>query len=279
MAKNFRTQVSGAVGLAAAVQKRIGVRLSDVQYVAPADLHINTLNTALFSDETEEYFQKLTSDVKERGILVPLIAKHDGTLLAGHNRLRVAQSIGLNVVPVQYVQDELTEAQEQKFVVNDNLLRRHLSDEKRFALYRQLFPNFDERLASKGRPSKKTIGEEISEKRYDVPFLAEGKNAVRNGVKNVKKEKGYDVPFSDTSLLTARQIAEETGQTEGAVKQQFKRMRAKEQKKSNPMATEESIDTTVLKKVDKVLQSVGETNDATRKEVIKKLKIFLKETK
>jgi hypothetical protein len=276
MAKNFRTQVSGAVGLAAAVQKRIGVRLSDVQYVAPSGLQINTLNTALFSDETEEYFQKLTSDVKERGILVPLIAKHDGTLLAGHNRLRVAQSIGLDVVPVQYVQDELTEAQEQKFVVNDNLLRRHLSDEKRFALYRQLFPNFDERLASKGRPSKKTIGEEVSEKRYDVPFLTEEKNSISNGVKNTKKKKGYDVPFSDSSPLTARKIAEETGQTEGAVKQQFKRMRAKEQKKSSSVSTKETIDTTVLKKVERVLESVGETNDATRKEVVKKLKAFLK---
>jgi tRNA C32,U32 (ribose-2'-O)-methylase TrmJ len=53
-------------------------------------------------------------------------------------------------------------------------------------------------------------------------------------------------------------------------------MRVKEQKKSSSVSTKETIDTTVLKKVERVLESVGETNDATRKEVVKKLKAFLK---
>jgi ParB-like chromosome segregation protein Spo0J len=251
MAKNFRTQVSGAVGLAAAVQQRTGVRLSDVQYVQASALSINPLNATLFSDETEEYFQKLTSDVKERGILVPLVAKRNGTLLAGHNRLRVARNIGLEVVPVQYVQEELTEAQEKIFVVNDNVLRRHLSDEQRLALYRQLFPNFDERLAGKGRPSRRTTVEELSDKRYDVPF-------------------------SNNSPLTARHIAQETGQTEGAVKQQFKRMRAKEQQESSASAANEEINSIVLKKLEKALQLVEGTNEVTRKEVLKKLRTFIK---
>jgi hypothetical protein len=272
MAKNFRTQVGGAVGLAAAVQKRTGVRLSDVQYIHPSELHINSLNAVLFSEETEEYFQKLIADVKERGILVPLIAKRNGTLLAGHNRLRVAQTLGLEAIPVQYVHDDLSDAQERIFVVNDNILRRHLSDEQRFSLYRNLYPNFDERLATKGRPSKKTTTEEISQKGYDVPFSENEKN-VRG--KSTKKGKGYDVPFS-SAPLTARQIAEDTGQTEGAVKQQFKRMKAKELKNAEEQTTDGGIDTTALKKVEKVLQSLEGTNEETRKAVVKTLKAFLK---
>jgi hypothetical protein len=272
MAKNFRTQVGGAVGLAAAVQKRTGVRLSDVQYIHPSELHINSLNAVLFSEETEEYFQKLIADVKERGILVPLIAKRNGTLLAGHNRLRVAQTLGLEAIPVQYVHDDLSDAQERIFVVNDNILRRHLSDEQRFSLYRNLYPNFDERLATKGRPSKKTTTEEISQKGYDVPFSENEKN-VRG--KSTKKGKGYDVPFS-SAPLTARQIAEDTGQTEGAVKQQFKRMKAKELKNAEEQTADGGIDTSALKKVEKVLQSLEGTNEETRKAVVKTLKAFLK---
>lgn len=275
MAKNFRTQVSGAVGLAASIQKRTGIRLSDVQYIKPMELRTNTLNTKFFSDESEDYFQKLTNDVKERGILVPLIAKRNGTLLAGHNRLRVAQDIGLEVVPVQYVQDELTEAQEQAFVINDNLLRRHLSDERRFALYRQLYPNFDDRLATKGRPSKKQPIALSTEKRYDVPFSENTQNKKSSNNETMKRQKGYDVPFSEMSVLTARKIAEDTGQTEAAVKQQIKRMRAKELNQAQDISSDE-IDTVMLKKVEKALKPLEDVNDATRREVIKKLKTLVK---
>ncbi|MBL7990625.1 MAG: ParB N-terminal domain-containing protein [Candidatus Kapabacteria bacterium] len=275
MAKNFRTQVSGAVGLAASIQKRTGIRLSDVQYIKPMELRTNTLNTKFFSDESEDYFQKLTNDVKERGILVPLIAKRNGTLLAGHNRLRVAQDIGLEVVPVQYVQDELTEAQEQAFVINDNLLRRHLSDERRFALYRQLYPNFDDRLATKGRPSKKQPIALSTEKRYDVPFSENTQNKKSSNNETMKRQKGYDVPFSEMSVLTARKIAEDTGQTEAAVKQQIKRMRAKELNQAQDISSDE-IDTAMLKKVEKALKPLEDVNDATRREVIKKLKALVK---
>ena len=298
MAKNFRTQVSGAVGLAASIQQRKGIRLSDVQYIKPTELRSNPFNTKFFTDETEEYFQKLTTDVKERGILVPLIAKRNGTLLAGHNRLLVAQRIGLEVLPVQYVHDELTEAQEQTFVINDNLLRRHLSDERRFALYRQLYPNFDERLATRGRPTKKQVDKISSEKRYAVPFsenTQKGNNddaqTAKKGkryavpfsenihnnddTQTAKKGKRYAVPFSEMPALTARKIAQDTGQTEAAVKQQIKRMKAKEVKQEQDILPEH-VDILVIKKVEKVLQSVEGTNDATRKEIIKTLRAFVK---
>lgn len=280
MAKNFRTQLGGAVGLAASIQQRSGIRLSDVQFVRPSELFPNPLNQTYFADESEEYFEKLRSDVKERGILVPLIAKRNGMLLAGHNRLRIAQETGTSIVPVQFVQDELTEEQETVFVINDNLLRRQLSDEQRFALYRRRYPNFDERLAQRGRPAKISTESESEEKRYDVPFS-------KIDTQNENNEKRYDVPFpeNETNIvkkellapLTAKQIAEDTGQTEGAVKQQIKRMRAKElQSAATNIRTADDVDKAVLKKLNTLLQGLETTNEATHKEVVKSLKAFLK---
>ncbi|MBD1208508.1 MAG: ParB N-terminal domain-containing protein [Ignavibacteria bacterium] len=123
-----------------------GLKLSEVKEVTLAMLRVNPLNSTLFQEESSQYFDTLTSDIRERGILVPIIAKEDGTLLAGHNRLRVAQILGLRSVPVQYVEDDLSSEQEQHFVIKDNLLRRHLKPEQRIELYKRLYPNFDDRV-------------------------------------------------------------------------------------------------------------------------------------
>ncbi|MFY7998229.1 MAG: ParB N-terminal domain-containing protein [Candidatus Kapaibacteriota bacterium] len=123
-----------------------GLKLSEVKEVTLAMLRANPLNSTLFQEETSQYFDALSGDIRERGILVPLLAKEDGTLLAGHNRLRVAQMLGLKSVPVQYVEDDLSSEQEQHFVIKDNLLRRHLKPEQRIDLYKRLYPNFDERV-------------------------------------------------------------------------------------------------------------------------------------
>lgn len=122
-----------------------GLELSEIRYVAPSELSSNSLNS-MFPAEKERYFEELAEDVQQRGILVPLIAKRDGTLLAGHNRLQVALKLDLARIPVQYVETVLTRQEEVRFVIADNLFRRHLSNEDKIRLYKHLYENFEERL-------------------------------------------------------------------------------------------------------------------------------------
>jgi ParB-like chromosome segregation protein Spo0J len=160
------------------------VKLSDkISYVNPKELKPNPLNATFFQSNNAD-MEKLKADIQARGVLVPLVVKKDGTVLAGHTRLALAKELGLQSVPVQYSEKELSNEEERKFIVNDNLLRRQLSGEERMNLYRVLYPGVDSLLSeekSNGRPKK---GE-----------------------------------------LTLKQIAEETGQKENTVKQQFKRAR------------------------------------------------------
>lgn len=132
------------------------VKLTDVYQVDPAALKDNDLNPELFKEETPEYFQTLEADIKERGVLVPLIAKKNGVLLAGHNRLVIARRLGLARVPVQYLESELTPEQERALVIKDNLFRRQLTQDDRINLYRALIPDFDEKIKKETRGGDRT---------------------------------------------------------------------------------------------------------------------------
>lgn len=172
----------------------------EIIYVKPAELKANPLNTSLFKRENDEYFSTLSQDIQTRGILVPLLAKRDNTLLAGHNRLEIAQNLGLKVVPVQYVDAALTEETEMEFVIKDNLLRRQLSFTERVELYRRLYPNFDERI------------------------MEEHRGGNRKGKQNGNATQSLP-STKHTSKLTAKHIAEDTGQKVTAVKQQINKYR------------------------------------------------------
>jgi hypothetical protein len=182
-----------------------GLRLSDVFYVKPSELRPNPMNKVFFKQESGEYFERMTHDIQERGIIVPLIAKNDGTLLAGHNRLEIAQKLSLSKIPVQYLEDKLTEQSEKEFLVKDNIFRRQHSSDEWLNLYRSLYPNFEERIASHGRPTsnKDSDFKDKSDKSaFPTNTTADDKN---------------------TTPLTVKKIAEDTGQSTAAVQKQLYR--------------------------------------------------------
>jgi ParB-like chromosome segregation protein Spo0J len=125
--------------------------MSKIIMVEIEKLKTNPMNKKYFHIENKQYFDGLLKDIGEHGIKVPLVAKQDGTLLAGHNRLLIADTLGIKNVPVQYVMDELTEKEEREYVIKDNLLRRHLSFSERKALYLKLYKNFKERIMIPGK--------------------------------------------------------------------------------------------------------------------------------
>ncbi|MEX1026995.1 MAG: ParB N-terminal domain-containing protein, partial [Candidatus Paceibacterota bacterium] len=143
-----------------------GVRLADIVRVAPSELRPHPLNARVFAEEPEG-LTELREDIRERGILVPLIAKPDGTLLAGHNRLRVALELALDHVPVQRVAADITAEQEREFLVKDNVLRRQLSAEDKIRLVRELYMEEIVNLSKGGDRKSAEIKDQVI---FDLPL-------------------------------------------------------------------------------------------------------------
>lgn len=165
-----------------APKQTTGLPLSPVRRLAPAEVKVSAENSAAFAPLSESDFERLKSDMAERGILVPLILKQDKTLIAGHNRLRAAIDIGLEVVPVQYVETELSREQETAFVVKDNLLRRQLTAEQKESLIIRLYGkeiHKDNRGGDRGNQhtggkSGKSSSEPLAKKIASETGIAEG---------------------------------------------------------------------------------------------------------
>jgi len=185
-----------------------GVPLSPVRRVAPGLLTPNKRNT--FAPLPPDEFARLRDDIQARGVLVPLVVlpartnpdnglpeNQGGAILAGHNRHAVALALGLASVPVQYVERPLTDADERRFIVADNLLRRQLTPADKAALLAELYPGLIEKSAG-GRPAKK--GDTVS------PF---------SGLTAGTAKKGDTVsPFPGPTVGT---VAAELGTTERTV--------------------------------------------------------------
>lgn len=116
-----------------------GLTLSPVRRLPRLEVVLSEKNQKAFSPLSEPDFERLKADIAERGIIVPLILKRDKTLIAGHNRLRAAEALGLESVPVQYVETELSPESETAFVIKDNLLRRQLTAEQKESLILSLY--------------------------------------------------------------------------------------------------------------------------------------------
>lgn len=243
-----------------------GTRLSDVQHVAPRILKANPLNSDFFREESDDYFSKLREDVRERGIIVPLLAKKDDTLLAGHNRLRVAIELGLESVPVQYVLDSLPEKAEREFIIKDNLYRRQFTTTEWIGLYKKLYPDFDDLIQQETRGG--------------------GLKWVKTTNDESKTERSVllDEHSSSQKRLTAQTIADDTGQKLSAVQKQLTKYRRglttvnenlprnlASKNKENNMDAHDSITDEVEKYFKKIQKSLHQQNPKTIRAVIKKL--------
>lgn len=200
MAKTIAFQTTKTItsGIGKELQ-RYGMRLSDIHYVSPSELRANPVNSRLFKEESSGYFHRLRKDIQEKGILNPLLATSGGKLLAGHNRLRIAEELDLPSVPVQYVEETLSEEREKEIIIKDNLLRRQFSSSEWVLLYKQLYPNFDEEITKENRGGDR-----------------KSKNETTSNDDN-----NADTVQTPTKL-TAKRIAQETGQTENAVKKHLR---------------------------------------------------------
>ncbi len=197
------------------------VILSNIEYVSPKTIKPSNLNKH-FRKENEDYFKALQDDIKERGILVPLIAKRGGSLLSGHNRLIIATTLRITKIPVQFVETELSKQQEREFIFKDNILRRQLTAKDKEELIRTL---------------------------YAGEILTDNRGGDR------KSEAAKNKSSSELTITLPEKIEKETGIKAGTAKRILAKIRKKDSiKKYNP----EDDDPTVLKmkKILKHLNSI-----------------------
>ncbi len=246
-----------------------GTRLSDVQHISPFKLKQNPLNSDFFREEGDDYFDRLQNDIQERGIIVPLLAKKDDILLAGHNRLRVALKLGLETVPVQYVLDTLAESAEREFIIKDNLYRRQFSTAEWIHLYKKLYSDFDHQIQQETRGGGQKWSKAATKTEHSVLV-------------------GDELLSSAPQRLTAQKIADDTGQKLSAVQKQLTKYRrekdilgtgeqlAKGKKKSlidkqSPQTKKSAILEESVGFFLKLEQNAGQENSAVIRQIIKKI--------
>ena len=115
-----------------------GIKLYDVQDINPEMLKPNPDNK-IFNPLSGQDYERLKNDIRERGIIDPLIIRQDKVLLTGHNRLRIALELKLKTIPVRKVESGLKPKEEKKFLVLDNLLRRQLSPAEKKSLIHEFY--------------------------------------------------------------------------------------------------------------------------------------------
>lgn len=89
----------------------------EIVYVAPSEL-VPWADNPRANDKAAA---KLADEIRSKGFRVPIVATRDGTVRAGHTRLKAALLLGLERVPVMY-QDFEDEQEAQAFSLSDNRL-------------------------------------------------------------------------------------------------------------------------------------------------------------
>lgn len=130
------------------------VKLSaTVHQVDPQKLKPHPRNNEIFGKYfREELMLDIHTSVKEVGILEPIIVAADQTtIVSGHKRHMVAKMLNLKTVPVRYIESKISEEQLLDLMVVVNTARMNVSKADRLALYHDIIPAFEERLAVSGK--------------------------------------------------------------------------------------------------------------------------------
>lgn len=109
--------------------------------ISVKDIHVSPLQPRKEFDE--DAIKALSSSIKEKGVLQPLIVRKDDTgyeLIAGERRLRAAKEAGLREVPV--IIKTLSDREVLEIALVENLLRENLSPIEEAAAYQNLIDNF-----------------------------------------------------------------------------------------------------------------------------------------
>ena len=119
-------------------------------------------NKEFFEDIKGTDYEGLKEDIKQNGIKVDLHVTKSNTILCGHQRWNIAKEIGLKDVPVKIVDiDEKDKDKVKLYVINDNLLRRHLTKEQRAKLHYEKYKIVDKDKGLEQMKLGKPLGQNV----------------------------------------------------------------------------------------------------------------------
>lgn len=218
-----------------------GTKITDsIDFQLTGALTPHPENDSIFESdiETPERWENFKNDIKENGIHDPLIVRQaDMVILTGHRRHKAATEIGIETVPVRYIIGKMNESEAVKFMVRDNAQRRHWSTNIWLAIYRKIYPNFDELIFKDNRGGDRTSKGDMSP---------------------LKSEK-----------LSIKKLAQDTGQQPEAVKQQIIRHKKKLKSKGDmsPLLNfDENFIELIKSQLEKIVVRVQKKNKGTKKE-------------
>ncbi|MCA9300447.1 MAG: ParB N-terminal domain-containing protein, partial [Phycisphaerales bacterium] len=101
---------------------------------------------AIFPAINGEEFDQLVEDIRERGLLEPIVLDGENRVLDGRNRLRACQAAGVEPQFTTYDGDDPV-----GFVISMNIRRRQLTASQRAALAAELLPQFEDQAKDRQR--------------------------------------------------------------------------------------------------------------------------------
>lgn len=238
--------------------RKKGIELSDIQFISPHRLQPNPLNE--YPLLSEEEMDELVSDISEKGILVPLIAKLDNILVCGHNRRVAAIRAALDLVPVQRILTELTEALERDIMKSENDRRRggSWSREKKEQFIQENFAKELEEDHRGGDRKSEAIREQklnsplndgnIPDRRLNSPLISETKNLAE---KIEKKSRGH-ISKASAKEIVARLRKEQPKKAKGPTKQLSEKDRKRVEKLRLQLRSLSEIEVTLERKLEKL---------------------------
>ena len=148
------------------IQGRLGWEGGDVSEASVSELDPHPKNQELYGDTTE-LDDTFVDSIRQKGVLEPLVITQDKRVISGHRRLRAAQEVGVDSVPVR-VSEFDSELAEREALIEFNRQREKTPG--------QIVNEFEEILEVKRRQNKKTQGE-----RNDLsPDLEKSENQQNN---------------------------------------------------------------------------------------------------
>lgn len=164
---------------------------------------------------TADEYAELKSDIKQRGVMVPVEYDEDGNILDGHHRIQICEELGITDFP-KVIRVGMTEAEKRTHARKLNMARRQLNQEQRRELIREQLmetPELSDRQIAKAiGVSDKTVGTQRRdmESTAEIPQLetsigADGKERPRHVERTAYQEnEPYDeIQYTDDDAKEA----------------------------------------------------------------------------
>lgn len=188
-------------------------------YIDVHQIKINEDRGKLFPQPSTKEYLVLKEDIKENGILKPIIVNKEHVVIDGHIRYQIAIELGLKEIPV-IVREFKDEEEERAYIWSSNFLRRHLNPFQKVEIAYNMFADQIE-----------AVGEE-QEKDKTVKALAKKLILSYGTLQKGFKIKQYIVKNSDSEVKKKWDNAKD-GRSNTSINKLLQQVKREEKQKEN----------------------------------------------